>query len=53
MPERSLPPTHFPVWGWILMVLALAMFAGLLTIVFQDHRGLGRRGAPSAAEVTR
>jgi hypothetical protein len=38
MPEHHLPPTRIPVWGWILMLLALAMLVGLLVVVGRDHR---------------
>ena len=53
LPDHSLPPYRIPVWGWILLVLALAMLVGLIAIVFRDHQRLrqvtlGPAGAPSA-----
>ena len=53
LPDHSLPPYRIPVWGWILLVLAVAMLVGLIAIVFRDHQRvtqvtLGPAGAPSA-----
>lgn len=50
MAETHLPPSRIPVWGWILLLLALAMFVGLLTAVVRDHERVGRLAlGPGAA----
>ncbi|HEX6629461.1 MAG TPA: hypothetical protein VF048_00130 [Gemmatimonadaceae bacterium] len=50
MAESHLPPSRIPAWGWILLLLALVMFAGLLVAVMRDHQRLRRIGlAPGDA----
>ncbi|HEU4631362.1 MAG TPA: hypothetical protein VFS08_16540 [Gemmatimonadaceae bacterium] len=44
MPDRSVPPDRFPLWGWILLLLAAAMLVGLLVVVFRDHQQARRTG---------